>query len=163
MLINHKDSSHMENYNHRDFSDFHGCFFHHPLSPSPHLYVSCLHFFFLSRTFFQRTVLFGELHPCMTNYFCGFSSFSSLTFPPHLNPSLETCFSLNRSTIRTWMALEIRVIKKKSLRSYWKNKYEGKSWWVWDESPPARALVRFSDYLNQRVVPATSIPSLIKH
>lgn len=90
----------MENYNHRDFSDFHVCFFHHPLSTPPHLYVSCLQTYFFLQHILPKDR--GGLPPCVTNCFCGFSSFPSPHFFPSYKPILEGLLLLEQQSEHEW-------------------------------------------------------------
>lgn len=84
-----------------------------------------------------------------------FSSSFSITIFPHLILSLKAVFleQINYQEVnRTWNQVSSEGIRT-SFRSYWENEHEGlKSWWVWDENPPGKVLVRNSVYSNWRMI-----------
>lgn len=144
MLMNHKDTSHMKNYNRSNFYDVHVCFFvtHFP----PHLtsYVSYTQSYLFLHCFLPKGIGVRGLHTYVTTSCCVFFlHFLPITLFPHINISLKTIVleQINNQVMsRTW-----NQMIKWSFESYWENGHEYlKSWWVWRESPSGCALVRNS-------------------
>lgn len=103
---------------------------------------------FFSSRFFQRTVIWGGLHPCVTNCFCGFSSFPSPHFFPSYKPILEGLLLLEQQSGHEWdlESGDEKELQKLAREPAWRQELMSLRWKLtWEKSWKELSLLKLEN------------------